>query len=58
MDLKEEILEEYFKKLGKVDDFPQSVIEDLKKLFEDIQAFSKESVMEIIIRWYDSVSQD
>jgi uncharacterized secreted protein with C-terminal beta-propeller domain len=58
MGVKEEILEEFFKKLEEDEEFPDSIIEELKKLWENEEIISQEKIFEVIKRGCSDVSKD
>jgi len=48
MEIKDAIFEEFFKKLEEDDEFPNRIIEELKKLLKGVETVSKETVFEAI----------
>lgn len=58
MGIQEEIFEEFFKKLGEDKEVPNSMIEELKKLWESGESISQEKIFEVIKRGCVDVSKD
>ena len=57
MRIKEEIFEGFFKKLGEDKEFPHSIIEELKKLWESGEIISQDKILEVIKRGREDVCQ-
>jgi len=58
MGINEEIFEGFFKKLEENEDFPRSVIEELKKLWESGEIASQEEIFKAIKRGCTDVRED
>lgn len=58
MGIQEEIFEEFFKKLEEDEKFPDSIIEELKKLWESGEIISQEKIFEVIKREDTDVRED
>lgn len=58
MGIQEEIFEEFFKKLEEDEKFPDSIIEELKKLWKNGEIASQEKILEVIERSCENVSKD
>ena len=56
MGIKDEIFEEFFKKLEEDDDFPNIVIQELKNLFESRENISQEKIFNAIKKGCRNVS--
>lgn len=50
MGIQEEVFEVFFKKLEDDEDFPDSIVEELKKLWESGEIASQEKILEVIER--------
>jgi len=50
MGIQEEIFEDFFKKIGEDKEFPNSIIDELKKLWETGEIMSQEKIFEVIKR--------
>ena len=48
MGIQEEIFEVFFKKLGDDENFPTSIVEELKKLWESGEITSQEKIPEVL----------
>lgn len=58
MRIQEEIFEDFFKKLEEDEKFPDSIIEELKKLWESGEVISQEKIFEVIKRGCADVYED
>jgi len=58
MGISEEIFEEFFKKLSREEEFPQLVLEELRKLWESGEDISQEKIFGAIKRGCEDVSED
>lgn len=58
MGIQEEIFEDFFKKLQEDKKFPDSIIEELKKLWKSGESISQEKISEIIKRECAEVCED
>lgn len=58
MGIQEEIFEEFFRKLEEDENFPDPIIEELKKLWETGEIASQEKIFEAIKRRVEDVSKD
>jgi len=58
MGIQEEIFEEFFKKLEEDEKFPDNIIGELKKLWENGEIVSQEKILEVIKRESEDVSRD
>jgi len=58
MGIREEIFEEFFKKLEEDEKFPCTIIEELKKLWKNGEIASREKIFEVIKSGYEDVSED
>ena len=56
MGIKEEIFEDFFKKLEDDNEFPNSIIEELKKLLKSGEIASQEKILDAIKRGCIDVS--
>ncbi len=50
MGIQEEIFEEFFKNLEETEDFPDSILEELKRLWKSGEIASQERILEVIER--------
>ena len=50
MGIQEEIFGEFFKNLEDNEDFPDSILEELKKLWESGEIASQEKILEVVER--------
>lgn len=50
MGIKEEIIEEFFEGLERVEDFPKKILNDLRNLWMRGQIGSKEKIHDIIVK--------
>ena len=50
MGIQEEIFEKYFKKLEDDKDFPDAIVEELKRLWESGEITSQEKILEVVER--------
>jgi hypothetical protein len=57
MGINEEIFEEFFKKLEEDEEFPRSIIEELRKLRGSGEVLSQEKILEVIERGCEDVCQ-
>jgi uncharacterized secreted protein with C-terminal beta-propeller domain len=48
MGIQEDIFERFFKKLEDDEDFPDSIVEELKRLWENGELASQEKVLEVV----------
>lgn len=58
MGIQEDIFEQFFKKLEKDERFPDSVLEELKRLWENDEIASQEKLHEAIKRGCGDVNED
>jgi len=58
MDINDEIFEGFFKKLEEDEEFPRSIIEELRKLWRSGEVISQEKILEAIKRGYEDVTED
>ena len=58
MGIKEEIFEEFFKKIEEDEEIPCSIIEELRKLWEEGEVISQEKILEVIKRGCKDVYQN
>jgi len=58
MGIKEEIFEEFFKKIEEDEEIPRSIIEELRKLWEEGEVISQEKILEVIKRGCKDVYQN
>jgi len=58
MEIQEEIFEEFFRKLEEDENFPDPIIEELKKLWERGKIASQEAISEAIRVGCKDVSED
>lgn len=58
MGIQEEIFKNFFKKLGEDKEFPNSIIDELKKLWETGGIISQEKIFEIITRGCADAGKD
>jgi len=58
MEIQKEIFEEFFKKIEEDEKFPDSIIEELKKLWESGEVISQEKIFEVIKRGYVDICED
>lgn len=57
MGIKEEIFEEFLKKLEEDEGFPRSIIEELRKLWGSEEVISQEKIREVIKRGCENVDK-
>ena len=48
MEIKDDIFEEFLKKLEEDDEFPNKIVEKLKKLLEGVETVSQETIFDAI----------
>ncbi|PNR92108.1 hypothetical protein [Petrotoga sp. HWHPT.55.6.3] len=58
MEINEEIFEGFFKKLEDDKEFPRSIIEKLRKLFESEEVISQKNILDIIKGGCEDVGED
>ena len=58
MGIQEEIFEGFFKKLEDDEDFPDSIVEELKRLWESSKIASQEKILEVVERGSENVSKN
>ena len=58
MGIQEEIFEGFFKKLEDDEDFPDSIVEELKRLWESGKIASQEKIIEVVERGCENVSKN
>jgi hypothetical protein len=58
MGIQEEIFEGFFKKLEDDEDFPDSIVEELKRLWESGEIASQEKILEVIERGSENGSKN
>ncbi len=58
MGIEEEIFEGFFKKIEEDEEIPRSIIEELRKLWEDGEVISQEKILEVIKRGCKDVYQN
>jgi len=58
MGINEEIFEGFFKKLEEDEEFPRSIIEDLRKLWGSEEVISQEKILGVIKRGCEDVGKD
>ena len=58
MGIQEDIFEEFFKKLEEDEKFPDSIIEELRRLWEKGEIASQEKILEVIKRGCEDANKD
>ncbi len=58
MGIQEEIFEGFFKKLEDDEDFPDPLVEELKRLWESGKIASQEKIHEVVERGSENVSKN
>ncbi len=58
MGIQEEVFEKFFRKLEEDENFPDPIIEELKKLWESGEIASQEAIFEAIRGGCEDVSKD
>lgn len=58
MGIQEEIFEGFFEKLKEDENFPDSIVEELRKLWESGEIASQEKIFEVMKRGYEDDSED
>lgn len=58
MGIQEDIFERFFKKLEDDEEFPNSIVEELKGLWESGEIASQEKIFGVIKRGCENVSED
>lgn len=58
MGIKEEIFEEFFKKIEEDEEIPRLIIEELRRLWEEGEVISQEKILEVIKRECKDVYQN
>ena len=58
MGIQEDIFEGFFKKLEDDKDFPDSAVEELKRLWESGEIASQEKILEVVERGNENVSEN
>jgi len=58
MGIQEDIFEEFFEKLKGDDKFPDSIVKELKRLWEKGEIASQEKILEVIKRGCEDANKD
>ena len=58
MGIRDEIFEDFLKKLKEDKEFPNTIIEELKRLFEREEIVSREKILDAIKKGCENVSTD
>lgn len=58
MGIQEDIFEEFFEKLEEDEKFPDSIVEELRRLWEKDEIASQEKILEVIKRGYEDANKD
>ncbi|MBA7651535.1 hypothetical protein ES703_59354 [subsurface metagenome] len=58
MGIQEDIFEEFFQNLEKDEKFPDSIIEELRRLWEKDEIASQEKILEVIKRGCEDANKD
>lgn len=58
MGIQEDIFEQFFKKLEEDEKFPDLILEELKRLWENGEIASQEKICEVIKRGCEDVNKD
>jgi len=58
MGIQEDIFEGFFKRLEDDEEFPDSIVEELKKLWESGEIASQEKILEVVERGNENVSKN
>lgn len=58
MGIKEDIFEDFFRKLAEDEEIPDSIVNELKELWKNGEIVSQEKILEVIEKGYENVSKD
>jgi hypothetical protein len=58
MGIQEDIFEGFFKRLEDDEEFPDSIVEELKKLWESGEIASQEKILEVVERGNENASEN